>query len=335
MPAQRPCSRPPRRAALPQQLQLPHRRVASRRSWSRAPPAGYGARHHRRVLARRRGARAHGEAKRRSAAVVGAEIRSTLPAASSAKPYGGAAPATRPAGAAGAVAPRLRQPVGWITVARRRAAKGSYLALIRPTWKAARRTPTLAGLRLPGCFAPLVPQTDAGVRADLCSRTRCGSRLVRRRTLRDRRRAAAPRRRRAARRDRRTRGRREWPAIAAAGGVRMHVRSRKPLQDALVATHLGLPVAQCGFALAQRRGAPASRGWGCTRAPGSEAHGRHRRELRLRARRAALRVPARDRPRRPHAGQLAARAHRIRARCGAIPAACPTRCARSSSTSWR
>ena len=37
--------------------------------------------------------------------------------------------------------------------------------------------------------------------------------------------------------------------LVAAGGVRMHVRSRKPLHDVLAATRLGLPVAQCGFAL--------------------------------------------------------------------------------------
>ena len=34
--------------------------------------------------------------------------------------------------------------------------------------------------------------------------------------------------------------------IAAAGDVLMHVRSRKPLQDTLTATRLGLPLAQCG-----------------------------------------------------------------------------------------
>ncbi len=37
--------------------------------------------------------------------------------------------------------------------------------------------------------------------------------------------------------------------IVAVGSVLMHVRSRKPLQDALTATRLALPVAQCGFAL--------------------------------------------------------------------------------------
>ena len=37
--------------------------------------------------------------------------------------------------------------------------------------------------------------------------------------------------------------------IAAAGDVLMHVRSRKPLQDTLVATRVNLPLAQCGWHL--------------------------------------------------------------------------------------
>jgi len=37
--------------------------------------------------------------------------------------------------------------------------------------------------------------------------------------------------------------------LVAAGGVRMHVRSRKPLQDVLTAVRLGQPVAACGLAL--------------------------------------------------------------------------------------
>jgi len=37
--------------------------------------------------------------------------------------------------------------------------------------------------------------------------------------------------------------------LVAAGDVRMHVRSRKPLHDVLTAVRLGKPVAQCGFAL--------------------------------------------------------------------------------------
>ena len=38
-------------------------------------------------------------------------------------------------------------------------------------------------------------------------------------------------------------------AIAAVGDVRMHLRSRKPLLDALTATRIGRPVADCGHAL--------------------------------------------------------------------------------------
>ena len=37
--------------------------------------------------------------------------------------------------------------------------------------------------------------------------------------------------------------------LVATGGVLMHVRSRKPLQDVLTAVRLGQPVAQCGLAL--------------------------------------------------------------------------------------
>jgi len=37
--------------------------------------------------------------------------------------------------------------------------------------------------------------------------------------------------------------------LVAAGGVQMHVRSRKPLHDVLTAIGLGRPVAECGFAL--------------------------------------------------------------------------------------
>jgi error-prone DNA polymerase len=57
--------------------------------------------------------------------------------------------------------------------------------------------------------------------------------------------------------------------LVAAGDVRMHVRSRKPLHDVLTAVRLGLPVSQCGFALQ----------------PNAEAH------LRTRTRLAALYPP--------------------------------------------
>jgi error-prone DNA polymerase len=38
--------------------------------------------------------------------------------------------------------------------------------------------------------------------------------------------------------------------LTAAGDVHMHVRSRKPLQDTLTAVRLGMPIAECGLALA-------------------------------------------------------------------------------------
>jgi error-prone DNA polymerase len=58
--------------------------------------------------------------------------------------------------------------------------------------------------------------------------------------------------------------------LVAAGDVRMHVRSRKPLHDVLTAVRLGKPVAECGFALQ----------------PNAESH------LRSRARLAAIYPPA-------------------------------------------
>ncbi|MEQ1660905.1 MAG: PHP domain-containing protein, partial [Hylemonella sp.] len=51
--------------------------------------------------------------------------------------------------------------------------------------------------------------------------------------------------------------------LVAAGGVHMHVRSRKPLQDVMTAIRLGRPVAECGFALQ----------------PNAEAHLRSRQRL--------------------------------------------------------
>jgi len=51
--------------------------------------------------------------------------------------------------------------------------------------------------------------------------------------------------------------------LVAAGGVHMHVRSRKPLQDVMTAIRLGQPVAECGFALE----------------PNAEAHLRSRQRL--------------------------------------------------------
>jgi error-prone DNA polymerase len=44
-------------------------------------------------------------------------------------------------------------------------------------------------------------------------------------------------------------GARAGVPLVAAGNVHMHVRSRKPLQDVITAVRLGVPVAECGFAL--------------------------------------------------------------------------------------
>ncbi len=133
----------------------------------------------------------------------------------------------------------------WITVARRRADKGSYLAHPADVEGKVPNAPTLAGL--PECAALLLPsagqsfeeifahamwlktwfQERAAIAIELLHR---GSdddlldRVVRVAQFTGLR-------------------------IVAAGDVLMHVRSRKPLQDTLTATRIGKPVAECGLAL--------------------------------------------------------------------------------------
>jgi error-prone DNA polymerase len=133
----------------------------------------------------------------------------------------------------------------WITVARRRAAKGEYLAHPGDLEGKAPTAPTLAGL--PGCFALLVPgvsqsfddifahaiwlktwfQERAAIALELLHRP--GEDTLSAVVQRVSELSGLP--------------------IVAAGGVQMHVRSRKPLQDTLTATRLGLPVSQCGWQL--------------------------------------------------------------------------------------
>ncbi len=133
----------------------------------------------------------------------------------------------------------------WITVARKRADKGHYLAHPGDVEGKIPDAPTLTGL--PGCLALLVPhalqpadevlahahwlktwfQERAVIVLELHNRP--GDE-----TLRDTVQTVA---------------RATGLPIAAAGGVLMHVRSRKPLQDVLTATRLGLPIAQCGWQL--------------------------------------------------------------------------------------
>jgi error-prone DNA polymerase len=133
----------------------------------------------------------------------------------------------------------------WITVARRRAPKGSYLAFASDVEGRVPNAPFLAGL--PDCLALLVPQAGQSFESLFAQamwlktwfqdRAFLALELLHRggddelfETLhRVAELTALP--------------------VVAAGDVLMHVRSRKPLQDTLTATRLGLPVAQCGWSL--------------------------------------------------------------------------------------
>ncbi len=133
----------------------------------------------------------------------------------------------------------------WITVARRRAAKGQYLAHPSDLEGAIPNAPFLAGL--PECLLLLLPglqqPLDELLSQALWLKAWCGDRaglLLQRLHLS---------------------GEEEMLArlqqvhqetgldVVAAGGVLMHRRSRKPLQDLLTATRLKMPVAQCGWQL--------------------------------------------------------------------------------------
>ncbi|MBS0445633.1 MAG: error-prone DNA polymerase [Proteobacteria bacterium] len=134
----------------------------------------------------------------------------------------------------------------WITVARRRAGKGSYLAHPGDVEGLVPDAPMLAGL--PDCLALLVPdasqpletvleharwlktwfQDRAAIALELLLHSDDDALM---------------------RRVRHVAGICGLP-ITAAGDVLMHVRSRKPLQDVLAATRLKRPVAECGLELA-------------------------------------------------------------------------------------
>ena len=191
--------------------------------------------------------RAHGEAKRRQLhLVVGAEMQLAL-----AQPTpSGATPAAGTPHARLVLLAQTRRGYGnlseWITVARRRAPKGKYLAHPSDLEGKVPNAPTLAGL--PGCIALLLPRAEqpfeelfahamwlkTWFQDDRCA---IAVELLHRaddeQLLETVQRVAAV----------------SGVPLVAAGGVCMHVRSRKPLHDALAATRLGVPVAQCGFAL--------------------------------------------------------------------------------------
>ena len=148
----------------------------------------------------------------------------------------------------------------WISVARRRAAKGQYLAHPSDLEGRVPNAPYLAGL--PDCFAILLPGatqpfetvfahamwlktwfgTDrCAIAIELLHRPHDALRLD-----------VLPR----------LAALTGLPLVAC-GDVLMHSRARKPLQDVLAATRLGLPVADCGLALE----------------PNAEAHLRSRQRL--------------------------------------------------------
>ncbi len=207
--------------------------------------------------------RAHAEAKRAGLhLIVGAEMQLTHP------PVKGRCDA--PPGPRLVLLAQSRRGYGnlsqWVTVARRRAAKGAYLAHPSDVEGRVPHAPYLAGL--PDCMALLLPgalqsfetvfahamwlktwfgperafiavellhHAHDALHVDLAQRVARATGL----------------------------------GLVAAGGVLMHARSRKPLHDVLTATRLNTPVAECGLALQ----------------PNAEAH------LRSRQRLAALYAP--------------------------------------------
>ncbi len=142
----------------------------------------------------------------------------------------------------------------WVTVARRRAAKGSYEALAGDVEGRVPHAPYLAGL--PGCFAVLVPEPEQpfetvfahamwlktwfGSGGGLGSEPRCAIAVQVLRRPHEASMLATLERVAAF----------TGLPLVASGAVRMHARSRKPLLDVLTATRLKTTVAEAGHALA-------------------------------------------------------------------------------------
>ncbi len=204
--------------------------------------------------------RAHAEAQRCGLKlIVGAEMRLSPPSAAPvatalATPSPSSSPGGGPPGAP-SPAPRLvllamsRRGYGnlsqWITVARRRAPKGSYLAHPSDVEGRVPNAPYLAGL--PDCLGLLLPsgaqsfetvfahamwlrtwfQDRAAIALELLHRP--GDEALADTVARVAALVGLP--------------------VVAAGDVLMHLRSRKALQDVLTATRHALPVAACGWRL--------------------------------------------------------------------------------------
>ncbi len=200
--------------------------------------------------------RAHGEAKRAQLhLIIGAEMQLTLPQGRTANISSSIPSVTSNATAATIPHARLvllaqtRRGYGnlshWITVARRRAEKGHYLAHPGDVEGKVPNAPMLTGL--PDCLALLIPtssqafedvfahamwlktwfQARASIALELLHRAGDDElvdtvlRVAQFTGLR----------------------------VVASGDVLMHLRSRKPLQDTLTATRLKLPLSECGLQL--------------------------------------------------------------------------------------
>ena len=141
----------------------------------------------------------------------------------------------------------------WISVARRRAVQGQYLAYPSDVEGRVPQAPFLAGL--PGCFALLLPQPGQSFEtlfahamwlktwfggADVAPESqRCAIAIELLHRPHDAQRLALLPRVAAL----------SGLPLVAAGDVLMHSRARKPLQDVLTATRLNLPIGACGLAL--------------------------------------------------------------------------------------
>ena len=132
-----------------------------------------------------------------------------------------------------------------ITLARRRAAKGLYRALVADVEGKAPKAPHLAGMS--GCIALLLPTADATVESLFAQamwlRTWLGDRgwiaCSRPMAMDDDLRLSIAEEASA----------RAGVPIVATGGVLMHTQGRKSVQDVLTAVRIGRTVADCGFEL--------------------------------------------------------------------------------------
>ena len=132
-----------------------------------------------------------------------------------------------------------------ITLARRRAEKGAYQALVADLEGKTSKAPHLAGL--PGCLALLLPEPEVGVEhlfgQAMWLRTWFPERawIIRPRTLGVMDELECHVAEQAAERS--------GLRIVASASPLMHTRGRKRVQDVLTAVRLGKEVAQCGFSL--------------------------------------------------------------------------------------